>query len=96
MSKIRIAPKEYEFIEWEGEGTPVELVKRYTEMQAERGESVLWETLNESLRSLVFNKKLDSYLSTGEMEADVYEGLDRPQKMAIQLIKRAFARINKE
>ena len=40
-----------------------------------------------------FNRILDGYLMTGEMKAEDYENLTRPQKVVIQCIKRAFARL---
>ena len=45
---------------------------------------------------LEFNKVLDRYLTTNKMLSEEYEALDDEQKLIIQTLKRAFARINKK
>jgi molybdopterin biosynthesis enzyme MoaB len=47
------------------------------------------------MKPLDFNKILDKYLTEGTMTSEEYELLDDEQKLIIQTIKRAFARLNK-
>lgn len=49
---------------------------------------------NDELRDRAFNRILDDYLMTGTMSAAGYDELTDTQKVIIQCIKRAFARIN--
>ncbi len=52
---------------------------------------------DESLRDGVFNVLLDKYLNGGKLTSEEYESCTIVQKIVLQCLKRAFARIkNKE
>lgn len=87
--KIHLPTAEYAFIEQEVEGTPLEAVAAYKNLEnAFNGFNPY-----ESLKDLEFNKKVDKYLMTTKLDADEYEECNAIQKMVLQTIKRAYARI---
>lgn len=49
----------------------------------------------EELKERDFNRKIDYYLSTGQMIAEDYESCTITQKIVLQTIKRSFKRILK-
>lgn len=49
--------------------------------------------LGEGLDRKDWNELLDKYLSTQKMSADLYAGTNESQRLLIQEIKKAFARL---
>ena len=49
----------------------------------------------DELYDRTFNHLIDRYLTTGTMDSEGYTNLSPRQKEVVQVIKRAFARLNK-
>jgi hypothetical protein len=86
-----IPTEQYGFVELEAECTdvssndPYELVARAVRGQGGAGVS-----------DLEFNRVLDKYLATKSMTSEEYESLSSEQQKCIQMLKRAFKRINND
>jgi len=93
--KIHIPTEQYGFVEYETD-TREDAVAEYEKLSSSFATQNFWNGVNASWRDLEFNKTLDSYLLSSTMSADDYAQLDTAQKMLLQVVKRAFARINKE
>ena len=86
-AKIRIPTRDpYAFIELDAEGTLEEINDTYHEMTS-------LHAVGGGLEPKEWNKALDTYLSTNELESDTYERMSANQKGLIQEIKRAFKRL---
>lgn len=83
--KLHIAIDSYEFAEVEVDEEEADTVySRIKERFADK----------EGLVTKEWNKALETYLSTNELESDTYERMSAKQKGLIQEIKRAVKRIN--
>ena len=87
--KIHLPTAEYAFIEREIEGTPDDAVHAYRDLEIAFKEYDPFA----SLKDVVFNDKVDKYLMTNKLEAEEYETCNATQKMVLQVIKRAYKRI---
>ena len=96
IHKIRLATKEYCFIEFDFEGDREDailehdrLVRLYRRTQEE------FPTDIEGLTDKDFNAVVDKCLKNGnvEMTSEVYELMNRDQVFVVQTLKRAYKRI---
>lgn len=87
-SEIRLATEQYCYINFQYYGTPSDTIAyyRYVQKLYQGGDGVDERT---------FNQALDRYLTEGKMDSFIYESMSIDQQSCIQMIKRAFKRINR-
>lgn len=83
----QISTGQYEFLNFEIEGTAQDAVEAYKELQT------AWKG-GEGVSSKDFNAFLDTYISTGKPgELEVWENMTDQQKIIVNEVKKSFARI---
>lgn len=85
-AKIRIATKEYCFVEYDYEGTPEGALELHNDLYRQ------FKAENEGLPHLEWNRVLDGYLATNTMDSQDYEKLSPAQQFVVQELKKAFKR----
>lgn len=85
-AKIRVATRQFEFVEVDFEGTSEEISQAYEDL---RKHLIGGEGLSEK----DFREALDRYLVHGDGDADTYLAMNKYQQDIFQVLKRAFKRI---
>ena len=85
-AKVRIATKEYEFVELEIEGSPDDIAEAYNEMEGRlKG--------REGLETARFNVFLDRYIMNEPVSSEDYACMSKYQTAVVQEIKKSIKRI---
>lgn len=91
MSKItiRIPTVQYGYFETEFEGTPDEAIDEHNRLVTKYSNSLT----NEGLESKEWNTAIDRYLGENRVDPNVWERMNKEERIIFNEIKKSFARI---